>query len=159
MIVERKDGSLWMLIRTKYGIGESISNDRGLTWTPVVPSKIQHPAARFFIYRLNSGNLLLVKHGPIDMRTGRSHLMAFVSKNGGHSWSNGLLLDERPGVSYPDGQQTSDGTIHITYDYNRTTDQNILVTSFTEDDIKIGSDNKILEVFKRRLIVSRGGIK
>jgi hypothetical protein len=77
MIVERKDGSLWMLIRTKYGIGESISNDRGYTWSPVVPSNIQHPAARFFIYRLNSGNLLLVKHGPIDMRTGRSHLMAF----------------------------------------------------------------------------------
>jgi predicted neuraminidase len=102
---------------------------------------------------------LLVKHGPIDMRTGRSHLMAFVSKDDGHSWSNGLLLDERPGVSYPDGQQISDGTIHITYDYNRTKDQNILVTSFTEDDIKIGSDNKILEVFKHRTIVSQGGKK
>jgi hypothetical protein len=82
--------------------------------------------------------------------------MAFISKDDGHSWSNGLLLDERPGVSYPDGQQTSDGTIHITYDYNRTKDQNILVTSFTEDDIKIGSDNKILEVFKRRIVVSQG---
>lgn len=159
MIVERKNGSLWMLIRTKYGIGESISNDRGHTWSLVVPSNIQHPAARFFIYRLNSGNLLLVKHGPIDMRIGRSHLMAFISKDDGHSWSNGLLLDERPGVSYPDGQQTSDGTIHITYDYNRTKDQNILVTSFTEDDIKIGSDNKILEVFKRRQLISHGGIK
>jgi len=157
MIVERKNGSLWMLIRTCYGIGESISNDRGYTWSPVVPSKIQHPAARFFIYRLNSGNLLLVKHGPIEMRIGRSHLMAFISNDDGHSWSNGLLLDERPGVSYPDGQQTSDGTIHITYDYNRTKEQNILITSFTEDDIKIGSDKKILEVFKRRTIVSQSG--
>jgi hypothetical protein len=70
-----------------------------------------------------------------------------------------LLLDERPGVSYPDGQQTSDRTIHITYDYNRTKNQNILVTSFTEDDIKIGSDNKIIEVFKRRIVVSQGGEK
>ncbi len=33
MIVERKDNSLWMLIRTKYGIGESISNDRGKIWS------------------------------------------------------------------------------------------------------------------------------
>ena len=159
MIVERKDGSLWMLVRTKYGIGESISKDKGFTWTPLVPSRIQHPAARFFIRRLNSGNLLLVKHGPIDMRIGRSHLMAFVSKDDGHSWSNGLLLDERSGVSYPDGQQAEDGTIYITYDYNRTKEQNVLITSFTEDDIISGSDYKILEVFKRRRIVSQGGVK
>ncbi|MCK4346658.1 MAG: exo-alpha-sialidase, partial [Bacteroidales bacterium] len=156
MIVERKDGSLWMLVRTKYGIGESISNDKGFTWSPLVPSRIQHPVARFFICRLNSGNLLLVKHGPIDMRIGRSHLMAFVSNDDGHSWSNGLLLDERTGVSYPDGQQTEDGTIYITYDYNRTKDQNVLITSFTEDDIISGSDNKILEVFKRRRVISQG---
>jgi predicted neuraminidase len=156
MIVERKDGSLWMLIRTKYGIGESLSFDKGYNWSPLVPSRIQHPAARFFIRRLNSGNLLLVKHGPIDMKTWRSHLMAFISKDDGHSWSNGLLLDERPGVSYPDGQQISDGTIYITYDYNRTKDQNILMTSFTEDDIKICSDNKILEVFNNRKVISSG---
>jgi predicted neuraminidase len=157
MIVERKNGSLWMLVRTKYGIGESHSFDRGNTWTPFIPSKIQHPSARFFIKRLNSGNLLLVKHGPIDVKTGRSHLMAFISKDDGHSWSNGLLLDERLGVSYPDGQQTSDGTIYITYDYNRRKDQNILFTSFTEDDIKTGSDNKMVEVFKRRKVISQGG--
>ena len=157
MIIERKDGSLWMLVRTKYGIGESISNDRGLTWTPLVPSGIQHPAARFFIRRLYSGNLLLVKHGPVDMRTARSHLMAFISKDDGHSWTGGLLLDSRPGVSYPDGQQVSDGTIYITYDYNRTKDQNVLITSFTEDDIISGSPRKILEVFQNRRVISKGG--
>lgn len=159
MIVERKDGTLWMLVRTKYGIGESISSDKGYSWTSLIPSKIQHPTARFFIYRLNSGNLLLVKHGPIDMKIGRSHLMAFVSKDDGHSWSDGLLLDERENVSYPDGQQSSDGTIYITYDYNRKSDQEILVTSFSEDDIELGSDRAILEVFKRRMVISQGGKK
>ena len=54
--------------------------DGGTTWGPVTPSKIQHPIARFFISRLHSGNILLVKHGPIDMRTGSSHLMAFPGK-------------------------------------------------------------------------------
>lgn len=157
MIVERKDGSLWMLIRTRYGIGQSISNDRGESWSPVTPSRIQHPAARFFITRLNSGNMLLVKHGPIDMSTGRSHLMAFISKDDGHSWSDGLLLDERPGVSYPDGQQVSDGTIYIIYDYDRRDSQNVLMTSFTEDDILSGSSRKILEVYQRRVVVSKGG--
>ena len=102
MIVERKDDSLWMLIRTRYGIGQSISHDRGFTWSPVVQSGIQHPSARFFIRRLHSGNLLLVKHGPVDMQTGRSHLMAFISRDDGYTWSDGLLLDQRPGVSYPD---------------------------------------------------------
>ena len=48
MIVEKKNGDLWMFVRTKYGIGESVSSDRGHTWSPLVPSKIQHPAARFF---------------------------------------------------------------------------------------------------------------
>lgn len=157
MIVEKKNGDLYMFVRTNYGIGESVSTDRGHTWSPLIPSEIQHPAARFFISRLNSGNLLLVKHGPIDMKTRRSHLMAFISQDDGYSWSDGLLLDERPGVSYPDGQQTSDGTIYITYDYNRTSEQNILVTSFTEDDILTGTDSKVLEVFNRRHIISKGG--
>ncbi len=159
MIVERKNGSLWMLVRTNYGIGESISTDRGYNWSPLIPSRIQHPPARFFISRLNSGNLLLVKHGPVDMKTGRSHLMAFISEDDGFSWSAGLLLDERPGVSYPDGQQTSDGNIWITYDYSRTKDQNILMTTFTEDDILSGSSRKILEVFQSRQVISKGGEK
>lgn len=157
MIVERKDRSLWMLIRTKYGIGEATSMDRGLTWTPVVPSRIQHPSARFFIYRLNSGNLLLVKHGPIDQKIGRSHLMAFISKDDGFSWSEGLLLDERPGVSYADGQQTSDGTIWITYDFSRTGNQDILMTHFSESDIlSERNSEKILKVFNNRRVISTG---
>ncbi len=68
MFVERKDGSLWLLVRTNYGIGESVSTDRGVTWPELTPSAIAHPSARFFITRLASGNLLLVKHGPIDKR-------------------------------------------------------------------------------------------
>ncbi|MCC5938249.1 MAG: exo-alpha-sialidase [Lunatimonas sp.] len=157
MIVERKDRSLWMLIRTKHGIGEATSLDRGVTWTPVVPSRIQHPSARFFIYRLHSGNLMLVKHGPVDQKIGRSHLMAFISKDDGHSWSDGLLLDERPGVSYPDGQQVSDGTIFIIYDFNRTGNQDILMTHFSESDILSGRNSEmILKVFTNRKLISTG---
>jgi predicted neuraminidase len=135
IIVERKDESLWMLVRTKYGIGESVSTDNGQTWSQLLPSGIMHPCARFFIRRLSSGNLLLVKHGPIDVQTDRSQLMAFVSQDDGYSWSDGLLLDERTGVSYPDGQQVDDGIIYIIYDFNRTADQHILMVSFTENDV------------------------
>ena len=157
IIVERKDGSLCMFVRTTYGIGRSISYDKGHTWTPLVPSKIQHPPARFFIRRLHSGNLLLVKHGPVDMQTGRSHLMAYISKDDGESWSDGLLMDQRRGVSYPDGQQTADGTIYLIYDYDRTGAQNILMTSFMEDEVISGSDTRMLKVYQRRRVVSKGG--
>lgn len=136
--IERHDGSLWLLARTRYGIGESLSKDRGVTWPELKPSAIAHPSARFFITRLLSGNLLLVKHGPIDKRTDRSHLTAFLSKDDGQTWSGGLLLDERDGVSYPDGQQTPDGLIRIIYDYSRTGARHILMAAFQEEDVAAG---------------------
>ena len=139
MIIEKMDRSLWMLVRTSYGIGESFSIDRGKTWSPLLPSAIQHPSARFFIRRLLSGNLLLVKHGPINERTDRSYLTAYLSKDDGHTWEGGLLLDDRTGVSYPDGQQTSDGKIYIIYDYSRTKEREILMSTFTEEDLVSGN--------------------
>lgn len=158
MIVEKKDSTLWMLVRTRYGIGESLSSDRGRTWSPLLPSGIKHPNARFFIRRLASGNLLLVKHGPVKMKTGRSHLMAFISVDDGATWSKGLLLDAREGVSYPDGQQGKDGNIYIIYDHQRTRDQEIVMTSFTEEDILADDhDKRIIKVNRHRRIVSKGG--
>jgi hypothetical protein len=153
MIVERTDKSLWMLVRTTYGIGESVSSDRGKTWAALAPAPIQHPAARFFIRRLRSGSLLLVKHGPIKKKIGRSHLTAYLSRDDGVSWSNGLLLDERQGVSYPDGQQISDGTIYIIYDHDRTGAREILLATFTEDDVVSGKLESSASSLRR--VVSR----
>lgn len=137
-IIERKDSTLWMLVRTKYGIGESCSQDGGRSWSPLTPSALPHPAARFFISRLHSGNLLLVKHGPLDKRIGRSHLTAFLSADDGRTWTGGLLLDERADISYPDGQQGSDGVIHVIYDFSRTGAKEILMAKFTEQDVAQG---------------------
>lgn len=152
MFVERKDGSLWLLVRTKYGIGESVSADRGATWPELTPSAIAHPSARFFITRLNSGNLLLVKHGPISEKIGRSHLTAFVSHDDGKTWGGGLLLDQRNGVSYPDGQQTADGLIRIIYDYSRTGDRHILMATFREEDAAAGK--AVTDAVRLRQLVS-----
>jgi predicted neuraminidase len=153
MFVERKDGSLWLLVRTTYGIGESVSTDHGKTWPELIPSSILHTPSRFFISRLASGNLLLVKHGPLDTRTSRSHLTAYVSKDDGTTWGGGLMLDERLGVSYPDGQQTPDGLIRIIYDYNRVADRNILVAAFREEDVAAGKD--VSGAVKLRQLVSK----
>lgn len=153
MIVERKDRSLWMLVRTRYGIGESVSQDRGVTWPALSPSPIRHPSARFFVRRLQSSKLLLVKHGPINMKIGRSHLTAYLSGDDGRTWSDGLLLDERSGVSYPDGQQDRDGTIHIIYDHSRTGAREILLARFTEDDVVAGNPDSA--TVSLRMIVSQ----
>ncbi len=153
MFVERKDGSLWLLVRTTYGIGESVSTDRGKTWPDLKPSSILHTPSRFFISRLASGNLLLVKHGPLDTRTSRSHLTAYLSKDDGKTWTGGLMLDERLGVSYPDGQQTPGGLIRIIYDYNRVADRNILIAAFREEDVAAGKD--MSGAVKLRQLVSK----
>jgi predicted neuraminidase len=134
MIVERRDGSLWMLVRTAYGIGESVSLDRGRTWGPGQRLGIPHVNSRFFIRRLYSGRLLSVTHAPPDDKT-RSHLIARLSEDEGGTWRSGLMVDPRPGVSYPDGVQGSDGTIYLIYDYARHEDKQILMATFTEEDI------------------------
>jgi len=136
MVVERKDSSLWMAARTAKGIMESTSIDGGQTWTTPVASAIQHPVARFHIRRVASGRLLLVKHGAtVDSHAGRSQLTAWLSDDDGRTWQGGLMLDERSGISYPDGVQAPDGTLYISYDRNRATDGEILLARFTEADI------------------------
>ncbi len=154
MFVDRRDGSIRMLVRTTYGIGESVSTDEGATWTDLKPSAIQHPSARFFIRRLDTGNLLLVKHGPIDETTGRSHLKAFVSKDDGDTWEGGFLIDERSGISYPDGQQTADGTIYLTYDYQRRDAMTLYLATFTEADARAGE--AVTEKVRLRVPISKG---
>ena len=138
MVVERKDGTLWMLVRRNDGIGESVSSDGGRTWGQGKLSPIAHTSSRFFIRRMQSGRLLLVKHGPITEKTGRSHLTAYLSADDGRTWQGGLMLDERNGVSYPDGTQAPDGTVYVIYDRSRTEAKEILLAAFTEDDVMAG---------------------
>ena len=128
-----------MWVRTTYGIGQSVSADQGASWSPVEPSRVPHPTSRFFLRRLRSGTILLVKNGPMHTRTGRSDLTPFLSNDEGQSWTGGLLLDGRARVSYPDGAQAPDGTIHLVYDRDRTGAREILMARFTEDNVLRGT--------------------
>ncbi len=164
MIVERNDGSLWMLVRThpqfSDSIGESVSWDGGATWSEVKPSAIKHLHSRFFITRLQSGSLLLVKHGRIDERLRRPpherrDLRAFVSDDDGLTWIGGLMLDEREQVSYPDGQQAEDGRIYVTYDHMRRRDKAIHMVVFTEEDVRAGEI--VSESGRLQVVISKPG--
>ncbi len=160
MVVERKDQTLWMLARTAKGIMQTTSADGGRTWAaPTEPPGIRQPNARFHVRRLKSGRLLLIKHGDaVDAHQGRVQLSAWLSDDDGRTWGGGLILDERKGVSYPDGFQAPDGTIYISYDRNRSTDGEVLLARFTEQDIAakqlVGPKSKL------KLLISRPlGIK
>ena len=136
MVVELRDKRLWMLTRTGAGVlWESFSSDRGKTWTPGAATKIASPGSRFFVRRLASGNLLLVNHHRFQ---GRSHLTAQLSADDGKTWNDGLLLDERKGVSYPDGVEDKDGLISVVYDRDRQGAGEILQAQFTEKDVLAG---------------------
>lgn len=161
MLVERKDGTLWMLARTAKGIMQTTSPDGGRTWAePTEPAGIRQPNARFHVRRLASGALLLVKHGDaLDVHTGRVKLSAWLSADDGKTWAGGLVLDERKGVSYPDGVQAPDGTIYISYDRNRSTDGEVLLARFTEEDIRarklVGPRSKLTMLISRPLAVKK----
>ena len=75
--IELQDGRWWMTARTGLGIYQSFSSDKGYSWSaPELYSK--HVNSRHFIRRLDSGALLLVRHGMPDKKLKkRSHLRAF----------------------------------------------------------------------------------
>jgi hypothetical protein len=161
MIVEKKDGTLWMLVRTFDGIGESFSTDGGYTWTLGRKSHIDGPCSRFHIRRLKSGRLLMINHNNFNERIdlddimnqgnvkkwkGRSHLTAMLSEDDGETWPYKLLLDERNEASYPDAKEADDGYIYVTYDWERVKEREILMARFTEEDIikgKIESEGRL----------------
>lgn len=146
-IIERRDGSLWMTARTNASIWESVSRDHGRTWSEPNRSAIEHISSRHFLRRLRSGRLLLVKHGVAVDRLPpayggthpRSHLTAFLSDDDGQSWQGGLVLDKRRNVSYPDGFEAPDGTLFISYDWERDLEGEILLARFTEADVLAGT--------------------
>lgn len=101
-------------------------------------AKVVNCSTRVFVTKLASGNLLMVKNGPKDVFTDRVRLTAVLSRDGGETWEGDLVLDERKGVSYPDGCQLADGSILVIYDRNRQEDLEVLTVRFTEEDILAG---------------------
>jgi hypothetical protein len=171
MVVERGDGTLWMLVRARHGVGEAVSADRGATWQANHALALPGPNSRFFIRRLQSGRILLVNHEPPggwSCVTGqlappaeasppftRTNLTALLSDDDGRTWRGGLLLDGRAQVSYPDSVQAADGRIYVVYDRERHGAKEILLAVFTEEDILAGrpvSESALLQI-----IVNKAG--
>jgi hypothetical protein len=161
-VVERKDGSLLMLSRTTYGIAQAESFDGGVTWQNDRPFTTERGVnARFFVRRLKSGALLMVVN---DHPKERTNMTAMLSNDDGKTWPHKLLLDDRAGVTYPDGVEGTNGFLYVIYDHGRYTkgEQEILFAKITEADIvagKLANENSRLRQVVNRLADEGGGVR
>jgi sialidase-1 len=170
-VVEKQDGSLWMLSRCMKEIAQSFSKDGGKTWQAQTTFFPQVNSKAVF-RRLKSGHLLLIKHGATfntpakdsseawNWGKGRSYLTAFLSTDDGKTWPSSLLLDERSPVSYPDIAQTPNGDICVHYDRDRTGAAEILFARFREEDVQAGKlvsqDAALENLVKSKLGMNHG---
>lgn len=156
-LLELNDGRILMLVRTIYGIGKSYSSDGGRTWSYGEPSWIPSPSSRVSLTRLKSGAALLVNHYHFTPKTqqydGRDHLHALISDGDDLEFTPGIELDERMGVSYPDTIQLEDGCILTAYDHDRPGAGEILLASYTEQDLR--AQKGVSKSFRIKNVVSR----
>jgi len=101
-VVELKDGRVLLWVRT--GAGELFrahSSDRGVTWSPFVPTGIASPHSPASIERLPGGDeLLLVWNDhtdlPLTERKLRTPLSLALSNDEGLTWSPGRMIEADP---------------------------------------------------------------
>ncbi len=130
--LELANGTIHCYIRAQRGIARVLSRDGGRNWEVPELTSLPGPNCRFSLMRLSSGRVLLVTNNSM---TKRERLTAFLSEDEGVTWPYSLLLDERVGVSYPDGIQNEDGSIDLVYDFERFKGGYIYRAKVTEADI------------------------
>ncbi len=145
MIIQLQDSSYYCLVRAKTGILK-LNSKNGIHWTKPILIDLESTSSKFFIRRLQSGNILLIMNNSKK----REKLTAFISDDECKSWKYSLIIDERLGVSYPDAVETSNGEIVVVYDRNRTIDKEILIARFYEEDILRGNKNNV----KKEIVIN-----
>ncbi|WP_166647334.1 sialate O-acetylesterase [Prosthecobacter fusiformis] len=158
-LAQRKDGSIWTVIRTTKGLYESTSTDGGKTWSDAIAMPAyEGPSTRACMMKLASGAFMLIYHDAKKNENGaypRTRLMAWLSDDEGRTWPHKVMVDERSSVSYPDAIQAPDGRIYITYDHGRYNagEKEVLVAIISEADIRAGKITSAGSA--QRLLVSR----
>ncbi|MBN1542524.1 exo-alpha-sialidase [candidate division KSB1 bacterium] len=101
-VVERLDGTLLMFMRTDQGVQyQSVSRDRGLTWSAPTPGPIYSPLSPATIERNPlTGNLICIWNDHSGRHTfqplRRTPLCLAVSTDDGLSWGDSRVLESDP---------------------------------------------------------------
>src|SRR4030095_12022033 len=117
-VLVRGSDKLQLLCRSREGvIVESWSANNGDSWEKVQPTGLLNPNSGIDAVTLKNGKHLLV-YNPI--KSGRTKLVLAESPDG-RNWKDIQVLEEsaQGEYSYPAIIQTKDGSIYITYTYNR----------------------------------------
>jgi sialidase-1 len=122
-VVERRDGSLYQLLRTDTGwLYESVSRNGGLLWEDFKPSKVKSVTCCPQMARLADGRIALLwnhppRHAP-DSRTSREELSIAFSSDECSTWSAPKVIAANYGtggrVSYPYLYERRPGELWIT---------------------------------------------
>lgn len=117
---EATNGEIRMLLRATQQIGEiclASSEDGGATWSTARKTGLPNPNSGLDAVKLNDGRVLLVYN---HTKRSRSPLNINMSTDDGETWGRPLVLESEKGeFSYPAVIQSPDGSIHITYTWNR----------------------------------------
>ena len=142
-IEQLKDGKIWMLMRTNWGVfWEAYSENEGLTWKQFRPTKIDASSAPGLLTRLKSGRLLLVWNrkfpegqddypfsggdgisSEVAHSNHRKELSIMFSEDDGKTWGESVVIakaiEQSPvqRVSYPRVFEANPGEVWITTTY------------------------------------------
>lgn len=134
-VEELRDGRLWKLIRTNFGVFWQAFSDDGVYWRTIGPTDIDASSAPGLLKRLASGRLMLVwnrrfpegateypmtggdnEWSEFPVSNHRGELSAASSEDDGKTWTRPVVIARQPGVSlaYPYVYERTPGVLWIT---------------------------------------------
>ena len=128
-VLFHKDGKLEAVFRTKQGVvGMSWSEDQGATWSGCSATDLPNPNSGTDAVTLADGRQFIIynhsAHSPPPQRAGKGlrYPLDVALSDDGVTWRRVLTLETEPrdaGYAYPAVIQSRDGTVHVTYTWDR----------------------------------------
>ena len=116
-ILTYPDGRLQVLCRTRQGvIAACWSSDGGDSWGPLEATSLPNPDSGIDAVSLHDGRAVLAYNRSAETRTP----LCLAGSSDGRVWRDALVLEDAAGeYSYPAIIQANDGSLHVTYTWNR----------------------------------------
>ena len=132
-VLVHKNGKLQVLNRSTNGkILSSFSEDAGKSWSPLQSIDLPNPNSGIDGVTLKDGrHVLIYNHVESTQTWGDRHILNLAISEDGINWQAAVLLendaDTEAEYSYPAVIQSKDGSIHITYTWNRKLIKHVVV--------------------------------